>query len=299
MTLQAHDDRRHALPDHPDARESLYWNVLLPQERLGFMGYCFIKPTGEASALAAVMDDSMQMRAFEFIPDVAFEGADLDRFRVGPLSVEHGEPLREVAIAFAGEQVQMDWRYTGVHEAFDYARNADGCCPAMATNRFEQGGRVQGAFSVGGRSGRFDTHGWRDHSWGVRDWTAIHHYKWISIHAGEDLAINAMQTFWRGEVRVNGFVFREGLLAPLVAMDVVTDYDAELRQERVRVVLDDDAGRTTRAVGQRFAGATLPFGGISLSEACCTFEVEGREGVGITEYLWPEGYREHVTANGR
>jgi hypothetical protein len=299
MTLQAQDDRRHALPDHPHARESLYWNVLLPEERLGFMGYCFLKPSGEASSLAAVMDDSMQMRAFELIPDVAFEGTDLDRFRVGPLSVEHGEPLREVTIEFAGEQVQMDWRYTALHEAFDYARNADGCCPAMATNRFEQAGAVQGAFSVDGRSGRFDTRGWRDHSWGVRDWTAMHHYKWISVHVGDDLTFNAMQTLWRGEVRVNGFVLRDGQVSPLVELEIHTDYDAELRQERVRVALHDEAGRTTHAVGERFAGATLPFGGISLSEACCTFEVDGRDGVGIAEYMWPEGYREHVASSGR
>ena len=298
MTLQAGDDRRHALPDHPHARESLYWSVVLPQERLGLIGYCFLKPDGSASTLALAMDDDMQTPAFELVSDVTFEGENLDCFRVGPLAVEHGEPLQTATIAFAGKQIRMDWRHTALHEAFDYARNADACCPAMATNRFEQGGAVQGGFSFADRSGRFETRGWRDHSWGVRDWKAMHHYKWISVTAGADLAFNAMQTFWRGETRVNGFVLREELLAPVIELDIVTDYDPELRQQRVRLTMHDDAGRTTHAVGERFAGATLPFGGVSLAEACCTFEVEGQGGVGIVEYMWPEGYREHTASNG-
>jgi hypothetical protein len=41
-----------------------------------------------------------------------------------------------------GEGTSFALVFTGIHAAFDYARNRSGYPPAMATDRFEQAGRL-------------------------------------------------------------------------------------------------------------------------------------------------------------
>ena len=103
--------------------------------------------------------------------------------------------------------------FTGLHDAFDYASNQAGCPPYQATNRYEQGGHFRGTMNWRGRTIQIDGPGHRDHSWGRRDWDAIHHYKWLAV-AGPDRASNLMIALVEGETIYNGYVFVDGKHRP-------------------------------------------------------------------------------------
>src|SRR5438094_599627 len=82
-----------------------------------------------------------------------------------------------------------------------------------ADGRFEQSGRVQGTLRVAGRTIPFDTTAHRDHSWGTRDWSSLHHWKWISGQGGPGpgapegtvLTFNAFKGLALGQVDINGY----------------------------------------------------------------------------------------------
>jgi hypothetical protein len=293
--LTRQDDLRHDLGSDELARESLYWNVALPDEKLILIGYAFLTASGDTGVLGAALgEDVASPLALHLTPGAGFEGTDLDNFSAGPLRVLQPEALRTCSLEYAHDGLSFTVDFEALHDAFDYDSNTGGNPPGAATNRFEQGGRVRGSFDVRGRSGTFEGTGWRDHSWGPRDWKLMQHYKLISITAEPDLSINVLRCFAGGEVYLNGFVARDGELAALTGADIRTEFDDDYHQCAVELELLDEAGRRTRVTGDRVMGGRIPFGGIELNFAGCTFEVDGRPARGTLEYMWPEGYREHA-----
>lgn len=296
--LTPEDAFRHELPDHEAAREALYWTVLLPDEQLGIAVYFYLKPTGEASNILLAYGPDLEPYVFDFVADVTFEGKDLDDFRVGRASARQPDPLRTWEVAYQGDRLSLDFSYTAIHEPFDYWQNPNGSPLAFTSgNRIEQSGVIEGTVVFDGRRIPFHTTGHHDHSWGMRDWKSMLHYKWIGAQAGPELSLHAAQVIWRGRVMVNGYAFRDGLLSPIVDGRFEGTYDADVHTRTSEIELIDAAGRTTRASAERFAGAKAPFPGVLLTETACRFEIDGRPGVGVVEMLFPEGYGTHVAAN--
>jgi len=240
-------------------------------------------------------DSDLRTVLLDEVRDVALEGDEFDDFRVGRLRLRQPDPLRTWEVEYAGEEMQLDVRCTALHRAFSYWENPNGSPLAFTShNRIEQCGTLEGTLRHRGRIVEVRTTGHHDHSWGMRDWPAIQHYKWIAAQAGPELAVHAAQVIWRGRVMVNGYVLRDGVFSPLVDARFDGTYEADLHPRTVELELRDAAGRVTRARGERFAGTTFPFPGVELTETGCRFEVEGRPGVGLVEMLWPEGYRAHM-----
>jgi hypothetical protein len=288
------DAYRHQLPADERAREAIYWNLLLPEVKLGVSLYIYFKPTGEATEVMLAYGED-RAPILETVADVRAEGEDLDDLRVGPMRVRHPEAFRTWEVDYAGERVQLRYRYEAMTEPFSYHRNPGGS-PVSFTDgdRVEQDGTVEGVLTFDGREIPFATTAHHDHSWGIRDWAAMMHYKWIAAQCGADLSIHACQIVWRGVSTVNGYVWRDGTHSPLVDVSWGGTYDADVLPATTELELRDEAGRTTRASGRWFAGTVFPIGGVELTENAMTFEIEGRKGVGINEMLWPEGYLAHM-----
>jgi hypothetical protein len=293
--LTARDALRHRLPDHPSAREAMYWVICLPEERLGISVYVYLKPSGEATQVVLGWGPELRTVLLDEIRDVPVQGEDLDDFAVGRVRLRQPDPLRTWEVSYAGEEMQLDFRFRGLHRAFSYWENPNGTPLAFTSHdRIEQCGAVEGTLRLRGRTVEFRTTAHHDHSWGMRDWAAMMHYKWIAAQAGEDLAVHAAQVIWRGRVMVNGYVLRDGLLSPLLDARFDGTYESDLHPRTLDLELRDAAGRTTRVRGERFGGTVFPFPGVELTETGCRFEIEGRPGVGLCEMLWPEGYRAHL-----
>jgi hypothetical protein len=65
-------------------------------------------------------------------------------------------------------------------------------------------------------------------------------------------------------------------------------------QRSAEFVLEDEAGRSTEASAETFAGGFLPFAGVAMAEAGCRFRIEGADGVGVVEVGWQPPYLEHL-----
>jgi hypothetical protein len=295
--LHADDDLRHDLGSDERARESMVWNVLLPDEELYAIGYITIKSTEEATRLLVVFGGEGEP-LLDIAPDVPFEGRDLDEFTLGGMRITQPLRSRAMTASYAGERLGLDYRFDAIHEPFDFERNRDGCAPVAATNRFEQAGRIAGTLTADGREVAFDTTGHRDHSWGVRDYEAILHWKWISAQAGPALAVHAMHTWYQGRQYTNGYVWRDGELSPIVDLRAGISYDGNAMQRSAEIELIDELGRTTDVQADYFAGGFLPFAGVVMAEAGCRVEIAGEPGVGVVELGWQPQYFEYLRGRG-
>ena len=296
MALTASDDLRHDLPAGPHARESLYYDIVLPDEKLLIFFYTWVDGENRAGHLFAVVGEGDEKLAFHSgdgvdVGCVGSPGADFDDWSVEGLSVRHTELLQRAELGFEASDVTFEAVVEGLHPAFDYQSNADGCPSFVATNRFEQSLRVRGTLRVAGREIAIDGTAHRDHSWGERDWDSIQDWKWLSAQAGEDVVLNAMQIHGRGETTFHGYVRRDGVLEGVTQLRGETEYDEQWRQQRARFTLTDAGGRATVVELERFALLSFTAGErIQLNEAACRGTIDGRPAAIHLEQGWDAEY---------
>src|SRR3546814_10821374 len=90
-------------------------------------------------------------------------------------------------VRWEGPEASVDFRFEAFHPPYAYSTHAGGCPPYAADDRIEQSGRITGTLRIGDRVIDIRTMGHRDHSWGTRDWGALHFYRWLQSQAGEDM----------------------------------------------------------------------------------------------------------------
>ncbi|MBI1886421.1 MAG: hypothetical protein HYS09_08965 [Chloroflexi bacterium] len=295
------DEERHPHTEDGRWRESLYWDLVLPEEGLGGVIYLRLTPATRVADTMLLLYQGHAQKAADcpYVYAHADQAlpASLTEVTVGHFGLRRVLPLMEFALSFndgQGTALEAAWR--GRHRPFDYAGNRDGCPQVMGVNRFEQTGHVTGRLSLKGKEMTLrEAFSHRDHSWGIRDWAAMQHYKWVSFRAGE-VAANLFLPTVRGESALNGYLALGEDAAPLADVQVQTEYDAKepLRQRAVKLRLRDEKGREVEAEGESFASVPLPSEGAVIYEAAASFSANGKTGEGVIEYLWPQSYVEHL-----
>jgi len=127
----------------------------------------------------------------------ASDAADPGAASSGPLSFRCVEPLRRWSVRLDGmmrrtrtAEVTTGPLADGPWEPVRFEADFEGLAPTWsarglddqewADGHLEQPGRITGTATVGGRDVVFDTHGFRDHSYGPRDYAKILGDAWLS-----------------------------------------------------------------------------------------------------------------------
>lgn len=291
------NDGRHKLHDRPLARESMPYVIALPEHDLGTFIYTWVNKENIAGAVFVVygptVGDTPIVESIDGI-DVGAD-ANFDDWRVGTLHLQQDLKLQTAKIKVDSERIKLDVSFEALHPAYAYGCHPDGCPSWAATNRLEQAGTVRGTLSVDGKSYAVDTTSARDHSWGTRDWDVPQHWKWLHAQSGTDTAVHFWQISARGKTDLRGYVLRDGKMAEVASVDVDFTVDAQYRQSTIGATLVDTAGRTTRVTGAYFGHFPLvPKPSCTLYEGAMRAEIDGKPGVGWTEFMWPTAYLEHL-----
>jgi hypothetical protein len=295
VTLSAADDLRHRPAPGGRMRDSLFWQVVLPDEELAVQLYLTVTGTGRAGYQASVW--GTQPLAIERASGRLDDDADFTDLRLAGLTVRHGEPLRAASVALRGDQLQLDLAFDGLHDAFSYHENPDGLPAWFAADRMEQTGRVAGVLRFGGREVRLDGLGHRDHSWGIRDWRLPQHWKWFVASTGSGTAVNGWIWVARGEWGFAGYVLRNGRVIPVSRIDSAATYGEGLRQRTLTAVLHDVDGGATRVELDVFGVLELPDerSRTVVREGACRARIDGEAGGGQFEVEWPAEYLEQFS----
>jgi hypothetical protein len=295
----AADDLRHRVAPRVKTRDSLFWNLVLPDEQIAAQVYMWVDGLGVAGRQVTVYSPASGGNTVLVKAGVDLGPAcDLKTIEVAGLRMAQPEPLKTAELSFASERISLEYRFTAAHRPFSYGENAGGCPRWMAVNRYEQAGTADGVLTIAGREIPFaGVWAHRDHSWGRRHWGIVHHWKWFAAGTASGAALNAMLHIVRGKLGVNGYVLRDGEPVPIVHGDAHADYDEEVGQTRLEAELTDATGRQTELVMERFAIVHMPFGSDSrISEAGCRVTIDGEPGAGQLEMLWPASYVERLVS---
>jgi hypothetical protein len=264
----------------------------LPDEELLALVYVWLYADGSCGRFVAIAEDDPERPP---VLDVADRrpliGRDLDECEIDGLYVRITEPLQRSQLAFASKEVSLDLAFEAIHPPFSYHENADGCPAWLADDRFEQAVAVEGELRVGDRTVALDTTAHRDHSWGTRDWSQLHQWTWINAQRGTEEAVNAYTNVVLGERSVNGYLYRDGLVSPLVAADVETAYDDGWVQHASTTTLRDAEGRTAALTCERNSAVRLAFGdAVLINEVGGHGTLDGRSVPVLHEIGWDARY---------
>ncbi len=296
MSLQPSDHLRHHLSG-AFARESVAYCLILPEHGLMGHWYTWVNDKDEAGFAFVLHGEGPEPVFFSSETGLPAEGQNFDDWHLGRVNLKVGEPLMTARADFSSEELSVEFEFQGIHPAFDYGSNQEGTPSYLAQNRYEQGGRIVGQLRWGDRVLDFDGPGHRDHSWGTRDWDAIHHYKWIAA-AGDKCSANVMLTLAEGEVDTNGYVFRDGVQSPIVKASIATVYGEGFVHDELTVICEDESGRTTTLeLPHRHTLArwdVIPT--FNFTDTCFTGSMEGEPVQAYVEYTWPRAYLDHLLA---
>ena len=296
-SLERGDDLRHRPPAGSKSRDSLFFNLILPDHDLALQVYTWVDHEGVAGRQVAVFGPDRRPIALDVETSVAMGDADFDDWSVAGLEVRHLTPLQTASVRFNGDQVHLTYDFEGIHEPFAYSQNAEGCPQWMASDRFEQTGRVSGELVVDGRTIAFDRLAHRDHSWGRRHWGMPQHWKWVVAQTPLGVGLNVMFWIARGDPGINGYVLRDNRPVPIESGQARAGYDDDMTQRSLTATVQDADGGVTELRMNRFGLLRLASASdTAVYEAACSASIDGEPGWGQFEVLWPKAYLERLLA---
>jgi pyruvate,water dikinase len=304
------------LEDHPQARESVYFNLLDPDSGLGLVCSLGRKRGGRGEAILAVrLPEGRLMFGLELSEGRRENGGLVvgglaagwrpARLRADTRLAEHDPaafPPGPVPLLLGPRtvDVRVDIVFEATTPAVDLCASVDEesrrRLEALGARHVEQSGWAEGEVVVDGRHFRFRGTGSRDHSFGRRDWDAADHWGLFTMRLGDDLALHALAVCVRGRMVEGGFLWREGRLEQVTRIEHVWETRAD-RTLAVELEVSTDAGPPLHVRGTVLSTLSVPvqpdrrlwrhLAGrpwrLILDENFTRYETAGRTGFGIAE----------------
>src|SRR5258706_12589091 len=123
-------------------RDSLFWEMIMRDERLGMQVYLYLTDRGKSGFNVSVWGPDAGPLALELGGGTVPEGMDLDDFALRGLTVRQPGLRRTAEVGYRSRTVRLEYRFEAIHDAFSYRCNPDGLPAWFAANRLEQTGRV-------------------------------------------------------------------------------------------------------------------------------------------------------------
>lgn len=114
-------------------------------------------------------------------------------------------------------------QFTDFFPRYDYIKMVSGdAMPEGTAHHIEVAGRMTGTVRIGDREIEIDALGYRDRSWGPRDWGFIRGTRWWPCVFGPDLAVHSLVVLTNdGKLMKVGYVFRDGVPLPIEDVDIL------------------------------------------------------------------------------
>lgn len=279
-------------------RESLVWVLPAPEPDLTTFVYTWVSSAGLAGAALAVFGRSLSEQVFEKVDGVQVEETmGFEDWEVGPLRMRLSPNGMNSSVRFTGSRIALDVEYEGFHPAYVYGTHPRGCPGFFADDRVEQSGIATGRLVVDDHEVTFRTPAQRDHSWGERDWAAMHHMKWVNALTDDGAAVHAVELLAHGQRYLRGYVHLEGELSELQELELGYRLDEGLLHTDMWATFRDQLGREVAVTftdgGPHFVWDVHPR--LTLRDTAMNTTVAGVPGVGYVDMSWDPAYLEHNT----
>jgi len=248
-------------------------------------------------------DDSKNLAYFNRIPVEGYPEDDV--YGDAKVKFQCLVPMKKWRLAFKDERFEVELIFNERFPPYIYMSQEDPgealkkygmeILKVAATRHYEQGMNVKGVVKLkeNGRikeKRQLNCQGHRDHSWGTRDWVLIDGWNWVACQF-EDCTMN----FTR--VRALGKVFEQGFISTSTGHERVMTVEVETQfgfEGNASVPKSSTFNITTPTRKLNIESKTwksiylarkMERGSTEVHEQIVHFEMDGRQGYGISEYM--------------
>ena len=303
------DEFKHVWRKYPEHHnESWYFNALDFNSnthiitRVGYrMGQKEIE-----NMFLIVLDKDDESKNLEYFNRFPIDGYPEDDFYGDDkIKYECLEPMKKWHLIFKNEKFDVDLLCEGRFEPYIYMSDEDPMealkkygmeiLKVAATRHYEQGMKVTGSVKLK-KNGKIidkrqlNCYGHRDHSWGTRDWVLIDGWNWVACQF-EDFTMNFAKARALGKVIDQGFISTNEGHEPIIGIEIKTDFGFQ-GEESVpksstftvttptrKFIITSKTWKSIYITRQTERGSTVVY------EQIAHFELEGKKGSGISEYM--------------
>jgi hypothetical protein len=209
------------------------------------------------------------------------------RLPFGPRRVLKGSPAEEC-------EIDISWEANCPMFAIAESGAGSPGGSVVATDHYEQFGRWSGSVRVGSHGWTLDdVTGWRDHSWGPREW-ASYYGETLMMYTADGMSVMAYsEQDENGSRSVTGSASIGGELRPVINFETFSDYSGGPRfNGRYQAVLQIEGAPVMPLDGtiRHFVPLTMGEGDRGVRVAQLVVDFVGRDGAwGNAEFLRPMG----------
>jgi len=293
------DDLRHSPPEGGRMRDSLFWQVSLPDEGLCMQAYFYCTGSGKAGYNMCLWGTDLEKPVLHFHQGDVGTETDFSDLTFNNLKIRLYPDDARSSLRYAHKNFELHLDFTGLHDGFSYHANNEGLPEWFAVNRIEQSGLLSGHIQIGERRVSLDGRiGHRDHSWGLRDWRMPVHWKWLSAYTpGAETALNLWIWQAKGEQGIAGYIAKDGVVHPVTSITEKTSYDEKMIHQKGVFDISYGEGQTTRLELTYFSHiqfAATPQNPNVITEVGCAALIDGVAGAGQYETQWFAPYYEQL-----
>ncbi|MDO8388900.1 MAG: hypothetical protein Q7V57_00300 [Actinomycetota bacterium] len=297
------DDQMHEVGPHKDWTETVWFSFNVPERSLAGWFYTQVRPNIGTAAGGAFLYGPGDWMPWE-LPYWAYfdhqavpspldlrEASFMNGFSVTML-----EPGMKYHLRYKFRELEefvADLQFEGLTPPVPHVHGAP---PFTGSSHYDQHGHVTGNLWLKGEQIPVDCFAVRDRSWGRRPELIGPNAKRLSYVFGATSADEAFLVFTlpangdqeaEEEHLSSGYLLRDGQLRRLASATRHNTRDASTGGiSALTVDITDTDGRTARITGEARARMMLPRAGLCIN-TFLRFDVDGREGFGEDQDVWP------------
>jgi hypothetical protein len=287
VMLTEKDEGRHPAGQGEKWNESYYFNFYDPETRIGGVTRMGLQENIRKSNLWFFLIKEGKVCYSRFRLDLPYNPNGLEGITVGDLTYQMTEPLKTFKIAFKDRDTELDLIWEGYHPILEFGGSKQGIPQNVASTHYEQYGEVRGTLDIKGAKHQIHGFGFRDHSWGTRDWEGVQHWRAVTGQFGRDWGFTALEMISLDgrSVKKGGFIFDGDDNLAIKDLEIKVEFDSDgTTQKSVDLTLIDEKGRDTRITGTRIANCQMPYDCNMINEAMFSFHMGSMVGYGLFEY---------------
>ncbi len=213
------------------------------------------------------------------------------------------KPMKKWRITFEDRKLKLDVTYDAIYSVYNFssdgARNPTELLEEFglkildvaAQQHYEQAMNVTGTLTIKktGEIRKINCHGHRDHSYGTRDWIHIDGWNWAAAYFGDEyISVSRVEVFEKEFY--NGFIATKDGNIPVIKVEVTTKKrDDGKTPVSSEFIITDINGKKWKFNTNTIHSLHLPLpsekGLTEIFEQIAIFNLDGKEGDGISEYL--------------
>jgi len=307
------DEFKHVKKKYPEHHnESWYFNALDINNSTNFitrLGYRLGQNELESMFLIILDkdDESKNLEYFDRIPCEGFPEDDI--LTNGKIKYECIEPLNKWRLTLDHENFEVDVIMEGRFKPYFYHQDADPkeiiekyghmldkLLRVAGNLHYEQGMKVTGVIKrkENGKvveERQVNSTGHRDHSWGSRDWVLIDGWNWVCCQS-KDFTMNCARAHAFGQYFEHGFISTADAQEKITKVEVVkTEYgfkgDDKVPKSTTFKVTTPTRVLTlvSKTWHSTYITRETTRGKTEVYEQIVHYELDGKKGVGISEYM--------------